>query len=49
MRPAQKAPENRDSAAASIENPIHFNEAGAKSAGKPIVLGSLRNPVPSLQ
>ena len=36
MRPAQKAPEKRADLVHGFrpENRIHFNEAGAKSAGK---------------
>ena len=35
MRPAQKAPENREGGLKSRPSPKNFNEAGAKSAGKP--------------
>ena len=35
MRPAQKAPENQNEIVELIEAAIRFNEAGAKSAGKP--------------
>ena len=34
MRPAQKAPENRERQRFLEAVPTHFNEAGAKSAGK---------------
>ena len=37
MRPAQKAPENRSEPRARRRTPPRFNEAGAKSAGKPVV------------
>ena len=36
MRPAQKAPENVERTNPSVRNPRRFNEAGAKSAGKPL-------------
>ena len=46
MRPAQKAPENGTSARESGRRTIHFNEAGAKSAGKrPSRRNNLRLPV----
>ena len=34
MRPAQKAPENRERPVHEADVGIRFNEAGAKSAGK---------------
>ena len=36
MRPAQKAPENPNSCRYCLRQCPHFNEAGAKSAGKPL-------------
>ena len=42
MRPAQKAPENVIHRAALREGSCCFNEAGAKSAGKPRIAGFAR-------
>ena len=42
MRPAQKAPENAGRRGSRVDQPDRFNEAGAKSAGKPIRQRSCR-------
>ena len=38
MRPAQKAPENTNFAFVGVPTGESFNEAGAKSAGKPLTV-----------
>ena len=43
MRPAQKAPENRSGCRRASRRTSYFNEAGAKSAGKPKCAHAVRS------